>query len=345
MSCNDRNAGVVRPWRQLTRVLVVAGATVAGTSTAWLVGQALPADAAATGAVSGAVHQNSTHQQASGEQGLRELVPGGEQFAADAAGELPSPADVPAVTGAIVDPVRNDENPVGESPDAEPADSGSPDADSLRLEVPPTTPGQEATPLLATSTSDSDGLDVQLADGALARAELSPSAPPGLEVAGRTVLPNPAGPGERPAAGDPVDADPVEQSTREEPAATDHPVAPEPANVAAQTGSARTGFEQACPQCADFTLAGPGSVPRPLVSTPDEDAQPDPGSHRATTAPRIPAAPQGGCSGPSESGQPSGLDCHFGHAVATLPFASGQVPDRADAVGGPAEPQPGTTPD
>src|SRR5699024_4545622 len=80
MSCNDRNAGAVRPWRQLTRVLVVAGATVAGTSAAWLVGQALPAEAGPAGADPTAVQQDPAGQGAPVEQGLPELVPGDEQL-------------------------------------------------------------------------------------------------------------------------------------------------------------------------------------------------------------------------------------------------------------------------
>ncbi|MEV0696452.1 hypothetical protein AB0I53_00825 [Saccharopolyspora sp. NPDC050389] len=46
MSCRDRTTGAARPWRLLTRALVVVGATAAGTSAAWLIGTGLPADAA-----------------------------------------------------------------------------------------------------------------------------------------------------------------------------------------------------------------------------------------------------------------------------------------------------------
>ncbi|MDA3644626.1 hypothetical protein LZ318_23630 [Saccharopolyspora indica] len=45
MSRRDRTTGAARPWRLLGRALVVAGATVAGTSAAWLLGHG-PADAA-----------------------------------------------------------------------------------------------------------------------------------------------------------------------------------------------------------------------------------------------------------------------------------------------------------
>ncbi|MEV5536967.1 hypothetical protein AB0L13_08900 [Saccharopolyspora shandongensis] len=46
MSRRDRTTGAARPWRLLTRALVVVGATAAGTSAAWLIGTGLPADAA-----------------------------------------------------------------------------------------------------------------------------------------------------------------------------------------------------------------------------------------------------------------------------------------------------------
>ncbi|MFB9570347.1 hypothetical protein ACFFRS_25555, partial [Saccharopolyspora hordei] len=45
MSGRDRTTGAARPWRLFGRALVVAGATVAGTSAAWLLGHG-PADAA-----------------------------------------------------------------------------------------------------------------------------------------------------------------------------------------------------------------------------------------------------------------------------------------------------------
>ncbi|KAA5836261.1 hypothetical protein ABT337_14540 [Saccharopolyspora hirsuta] len=45
MSRRDRTTGAARPWRLLGRALVVAGATVAGTSAAWLLDHG-PADAA-----------------------------------------------------------------------------------------------------------------------------------------------------------------------------------------------------------------------------------------------------------------------------------------------------------
>lgn len=343
MSCNDRNAGAVRPWRQLTRVLVVAGATVAGTSAAWLVGQALPAEADPAGMDPTAVQQDPAGLGASAEQGLRELVPGGAQLPADGP-ELPSAADVPAVTGAIVDPPNSGGNPPADADPVEPGTAGQsdPDPGALRLDVPPTAPGQEATPLLAAKAPDSGGLDVELAGGDLARAELSPSAPPGLELGGRTVLPDPAEPGAAPSIGDPAGADPLadRQPAVDDPAASDDTAAPELAD-----GDARTGTEQDAPLRADSALGGPGSAPQPLVSAAAGDAHPDPGDQRATTAPRVPVAPPGGCSGPADPGQPTGLGCHFGPAAATPPFASGQVPDRADEVGGPAEPQPGTTPD
>src|SRR5699024_6601053 len=150
-----------------------------------------------------AVQQDPAGQGAPVEQGLPELVPGDEQLPADGP-ELPSAADVPAVTGAIVDPLVSGGNP---PPDAAPvspgaADQCDPDSGALRLYVPPTAPGQEATPLLVAGAPDSGGLDVGLAGGDLARAELSPSAPPGLELGGHTVLPDPAEPGAAPATGD-----------------------------------------------------------------------------------------------------------------------------------------------
>ncbi|MEV0082539.1 hypothetical protein [Saccharopolyspora sp. NPDC050642] len=46
MSGRYRTTGAARPWRLLTRALVVVGATAAGTSAAWLIGTGLPADAA-----------------------------------------------------------------------------------------------------------------------------------------------------------------------------------------------------------------------------------------------------------------------------------------------------------
>lgn len=46
MSRRDRRTAAARPWRLLTRALVVTGATVAGTSAAWLIGSGLHADAA-----------------------------------------------------------------------------------------------------------------------------------------------------------------------------------------------------------------------------------------------------------------------------------------------------------
>ncbi|MCI2418965.1 hypothetical protein MOQ72_16090 [Saccharopolyspora sp. K220] len=46
MSRHERRTGAARQWRLLTRALVVAGATVAGTSAAWLIGTAGPASAA-----------------------------------------------------------------------------------------------------------------------------------------------------------------------------------------------------------------------------------------------------------------------------------------------------------
>ncbi|MGP4018670.1 hypothetical protein [Saccharopolyspora sp. 5N708] len=46
MSRRERRTGAAQPWRLLTRALVVAGATVAGTSAAWLIGTAGPANAA-----------------------------------------------------------------------------------------------------------------------------------------------------------------------------------------------------------------------------------------------------------------------------------------------------------
>lgn len=46
MSRRDRRTAAARRWRLLTRALVVTGATVAGTSAAWLIGFGLHADAA-----------------------------------------------------------------------------------------------------------------------------------------------------------------------------------------------------------------------------------------------------------------------------------------------------------
>ncbi|PKW13429.1 hypothetical protein [Saccharopolyspora spinosa] len=46
MSRRDRRTAAARRWRLLTRALVVTGATVAGTSAAWLIGCGLHADAA-----------------------------------------------------------------------------------------------------------------------------------------------------------------------------------------------------------------------------------------------------------------------------------------------------------
>ncbi|GGI83138.1 hypothetical protein GCM10011581_20480 [Saccharopolyspora subtropica] len=46
MARGDDRTEAARPWRLLTRALVVVGATVAGTSAAWLLGTGLPADAA-----------------------------------------------------------------------------------------------------------------------------------------------------------------------------------------------------------------------------------------------------------------------------------------------------------
>jgi hypothetical protein len=46
MSRRDHRTAAAQPWRLLARALVVAGATVAGTSAAWLIGAGLPADAA-----------------------------------------------------------------------------------------------------------------------------------------------------------------------------------------------------------------------------------------------------------------------------------------------------------
>lgn len=349
MSCSDRNAGDVRSWRQLTRVLVVAGATVAGTSAAWLVGQALPADADTADAGPVGVHQHSPELNPPVEQDFRELIPDG-RLPADDAGSLPSPADVPAVTGAIVDPLVSAANPdpgadsaelsAAAEPDAAEPDAAEPDAAgsrSVRLDVPPITPEQEATPLLAANAPDSGGLEVELADGDLARAELTTSAPPSLDLGGHTVLPQPAGPAEDPATGHPADADPTTDQRHPGNPAADQPDTPELVDTAAQSGA-----EQNASSAADASSA---SAPQLLASASEEDARPAPGDERATVAPRVPAAPHGGCSGPAEPGQPSGIGCHFAHSTAAPPFASGQVPDRSDEVGGLAEPQPGTTPD
>lgn len=54
MSCRDHTTGAAQPWRLFARALVVAGATVAGTSAAWLIGAELRADAANLHPASGA---------------------------------------------------------------------------------------------------------------------------------------------------------------------------------------------------------------------------------------------------------------------------------------------------
>lgn len=72
MSRRDRMTGAARQWRLFGRALVVAGATVAGTSAAWLLGHG-PADAADLPAVEESADHPASDAQESGRSGPEEF--------------------------------------------------------------------------------------------------------------------------------------------------------------------------------------------------------------------------------------------------------------------------------